>query len=176
MTEKLIQQTLNETGFVEGAELLRSATHAIALDPAAPILLGYRSLVSGDQLLGDPEARPPLAVLADSSDAERASDSAGFSTTYTVERDGESVSYRAEVTCDGSPAAEYALRFSLDGSDLAVELTEVVEHPGFHLIHVDLRRVLSAHTAHPASRMLVGTGAGRLADPAGCEPGEYFLD
>lgn len=172
--ELLLGYLADRAGLAE-CILLSNERVLVKLHSERPIVLSYRALGSGDLLLGDPAGQEPVfTVYSEREKATWSSEGAGAEVTYSVRREGTTVTYHARVARDGTLAMEVDLGFTLCGDDLTVSFANCVEHPGFQFMHVDLNRLVSSHSLLRGSRLVIGTHAGRLINPETCGEGEYF--
>jgi len=160
---------------IAGCAVLSNSKYAVTLDADRPVVLSWRSLVTGDLLFGDPDGQEPVFTVWSEADGQyRSSRDAGVAVAYRVRRDGSSVTYHATVTKDGGPLVELDIGLALSDDELTVSFGNCVEHRGCRFMHVDLPRLASAHSVQGSSRMVIGSNAGRLVNPARCEGGDHY--
>jgi len=158
-----------------GCVALENESWSVALSADRPAILAIRARGSSEALLGDPRGRGQVVCLFDrEAGVARTSDDEDVSVAYALSAQRASAEYRACVTYQGAPAVQFVVAIALGQDELVVGLRSVVEHPGWQLMHVHLPRVVSAHSLQPDARMVIGTGSGRLVDPARCAEGSYY--
>ena len=158
-----------------GAVVLESPAFRVTCDAGRPVVLSLEARRSGDRLFGDPAGDGPVfTVAAEAQGRTWVSTEDGAAVAYDVRRLGTAVCYHARVTLGTAAAVELDLVFELAGNELTLSLGGVQEAAGFRLLHVDVRRLVSAHARQGAARMVIGSGAGRIVDPARCGEGEHF--
>jgi len=158
-----------------GAVVLENGAFRVTCDAGRPVVLSLEARRSGDRLCGDPAGDGPVfTVYAAAEGRTWVSTEDGAAVDYQVRRDGSAVCYHARVTVGAAVAVESDLVFDLSGDALTLALGRVEEHGGFRLLHVEVRRLVSAHARQGAARMAIGSGAGRLVDPARCGERAYF--
>jgi hypothetical protein len=143
----------------------------LVLDAERPRPVAWR--VGDRELGGDPEGEAPeVRVLALAENRVRCGHIAPQQLTWTLrQEDATRAVYHAEVRLGAAPGVEFDLAFTVTGTNAAVTLSNVVEHPGCQLVSVRHGRLVSAAAAAGA-RLAVPNNAGRLVDPARAVPAE----
>lgn len=157
-----------------GAVVLESRAFRVTCDAARPVVVALEARRSGDRLSSDPAGDGPVFTVEAADGRTRVSTEDRAAVDYDVRRLGPSVCYHARVTLDAADAVAADLVFELSGDELKLSLGRVQEAAGFRPLHVDVPRLVSAHARQGAARMVIGTGAGRLVNPARCGDGAYF--
>jgi len=154
---------------------LENEAWSVVVAEDRPVILAIGRRGSAAELIGDPRGRGPVITLFDlNAGATWTPAEADVSYSCGPAWDRSNADFEALVTYQGQPAVYFLLSLGLWDKDVLCMLQDVVEHPGWQLMHVHLPRVVSAHTLQPDARMVIGTGSGRLVDPARCAEGSYY--
>jgi hypothetical protein len=151
-------------------KFLKNEFVTVALDERYPRVLWYQD-AAGTRINGEYDAVAPRLYLFRKSDrATLTSDDVEVQAAYTLDAQPAVGTYRANVSCDGQPAVEFDLVFTLNGRDLLVRLQDIREHAGYCLFSLRLHRLAGALSEEKDSRMVTCSYQGRLLDPSKCKP------
>ena len=135
--------------------------------------LPFRYEFNGTSIYGEDIGRPVTAVLC-------CMHPRAYSTiplkVASTKRSGRSVVFTYEVSSQGSPAAVFSLRYSIEGAALTVTMEDIVEHPGFELIEVALPNLATVRESDPAAWMAQGRDGGSFVRLAEARPYVYEDD
>ncbi len=150
---------------------LRSGDLSLVVDAAQPRLVSWR--LDGHGLPGDPELLPPtVRVIETATGRPKLAGTAALPLTWTAKATADSYVWHGQVASGGQAVVEFdvACRLSARAAELA--LTGVVERAGWELQSVHLDRLVATAAG---GKLALPWHAGRLVDPARCEPAECVL-
>lgn len=151
--------------------IIASKAFRALLDDRWPRVLWWESVKTRTRIPGDPQSAEPRVYLFRKSDrATLTTDDPGVRAQYELDVQGGQAVYRASVTVDGQPAADFDVTIGIDGSDALVRLQNVREHAGYCLFSFRVFRLASAFSRDSDSMMVTCYGQGRLLDPRKCKP------
>ncbi|MGA2974604.1 MAG: endo-alpha-N-acetylgalactosaminidase family protein [Spirochaetia bacterium] len=156
-----------------GSLSLKQGTIRIDFHDRFPVVLRYtvgQKLIMGD---ADPEEPACLVYSPDFLKNMSSADAGLQCSSRTHHREGE-VEYSLSLSRDGRRLISFTVAFALEGSACTVTLRDVVEMEEYQLVSIDLKRLASAVTTDPKSRVALPAHGGRRIDPARCEAGEQL--
>ncbi len=161
------------------APVLRSPAQEMRLDPATGLPAEYHLRRSGIRFDAGEAGEGPSVRLHRHVPRD-------FTTLMvrpaTMHADGRRADIRfVAAYAAGQPAAEFTLRYAVDGTSVSVTLEDVVEHPGFELISLRLPALVSVDERRPDAWLAHGDGGGdvvRLRDARAGElpPNRFWGD
>jgi hypothetical protein len=139
---------------------LRSAELEIVLDPDRGLPYKYRLLKNNSRLGGEDSGSLLTVTLCrrdpwtfDTSDIR----------PERHETSETSVEFRFRAAFQGTPAAQFTVRYSLQGLTLLVTLENIHEQPGFELIEVGMPKLVSVRESARGAWLAHGDQGGSMA-------------
>lgn len=154
-----------------GSLSLKQGTIRIDFHDRFPVVLRYA--VGQKLIVGDAHPEEPVYfVYAPDCLKNVSSADAGLQSSSRIRQGKEEVEYSISLSRDGRTVISFTVVFALEGSVCTVTLRDVVEMEKYQLVSIDLKRLASAVTTDPKSRVVLPAHGGRRIDPARCEAGE----
>jgi hypothetical protein len=82
------------------------------------------------------------------------------------------VDFRFQSTIDAKPAADFVIRYRVDGPTVFITLEDVQEHPGYELIEIQMPSLATVNEADASAWLAHGDTGGSVADLRNAKPGQ----
>lgn len=139
--------------------VLKSSALEVVIDRAEGVPHHYRLLPTNVTMLGEVTGAPLTATVCD---RQAWNFPAIPLRTRQVNATAAQADFRFTASQDSRPAADFVIRYALDGSTLFVTLHDVQEHPGFELIEVAMPSLVTVHEEGGDSWLAHGETGGSL--------------
>lgn len=149
---------------------LRSTSLDLLLDSADGVPFEYRLRKSGIRFTGEGFGQPLKAIVHSKSPF-------GFA-TVTVKPSGNKVSgntadfHFTALYAPNAPAADFTLRYTLEGSTVRITLEDIAERPGFEFISLSMPSIVTIDEKQDAAWLAHGDAGGDLVALADAKAGK----
>ncbi|WP_187143438.1 endo-alpha-N-acetylgalactosaminidase family protein [Terriglobus albidus] len=152
---------------------LHSPHLVLQLDRTTGLPVSYRLLRSGKLYRGSAPSTP-LKVRLFQREPHAFSDVEIRPSSEKTTR--STADFRFQATCDSAPAANFSLRYAIDGRRIQVTLEEVQELPGFELISLSMPSLVSVHESDPNAWIAHADDGGDLVSLRDAKAGKLPLN
>ncbi len=155
--------------------ILENRRFKIRIAKDRPTIFDYRSKDNGGIVYGDSQDAYPTLTICKGHDFLTP---ASFKVHYNVVYNNKNISYLAQVVFESKTVISLNIEFKLFDDGICIEYNNVLEIEDFHLMNVQMPKLLTVKAEHNDEKMIIPVDTGRLIDisTASCRDYQFQID